>query len=52
LLEKPDNETREYAADSLLELYGAKAAVYLEKMEDAPIQQSLTDWRIRKNGGG
>lgn len=45
LLGKTDNNTREYAADSLLNLYGADAEKYLMKYKDDAIQITLNDWR-------
>jgi hypothetical protein len=44
LLGRPDDDTREYAADSLLKLYGEKAENYLKQLNDPAIQRSLDNW--------
>jgi hypothetical protein len=48
LLENPDDDTREFAADSLLELYGKDIEQYLDKFDDAVIKIVLKDWREKK----
>jgi len=48
LLDKDDNDTREFAADSLLELYGRDIEQTLEEYKDEAIQTSLKDWRDKK----
>lgn len=48
LLDKDDNDTREFAADSLLELYGRYIEQTLEEYKDEAIQTSLKDWRDKK----
>lgn len=44
LLKKPDNDTKEFAAQSLLALYGQEAAQYLASFNDVTIQTLLKDW--------
>jgi hypothetical protein len=48
LLEKDDSDTKEYAADSLLELYRNEAELILENFTDEPILKSLQGWREKK----
>jgi hypothetical protein len=48
LLSKPDDDTREFAADSLLELYGENAEQYLATFEDTSIETALKEWREKK----
>ena len=48
LLEKPDDDTREFAADSLLELYGKEAEQYIVGFKDTAIQTALKEWREGK----
>lgn len=48
LLSKPDDYTRKFAADSLLELYGAEADQYLATFNDTPIKSALKEWRDKK----
>lgn len=45
LLEKSDDTTREFAAGSLLSLYGPDAEQYLNKYKDRIIQSVVKDWR-------
>lgn len=45
LLGKENDSTREYAADSLLELYGKEVLPVLEQIADSAIQTALSDWR-------
>ncbi|MDB5206810.1 MAG: hypothetical protein JWR72_1885 [Flavisolibacter sp.] len=48
LLDKDDSDTREFAADSLLELYGKDAEQTLKDYNDEAIQKSINDWRDKK----
>lgn len=48
LLSKPDGDTREFAADSLLELYGEEAEQYLATFKDTSIETALKEWRDKK----
>jgi len=48
LLAKPDNDTREFAAASLIELYGQEVEPYLEKFNDEAIRTALNEWRDKK----
>ncbi len=48
LLLKPDNDTREFAAESLLDLYGAEAEKYLSTFNDTAIETALKDWHDKK----
>ncbi len=48
LLQKENADTREYAADSLLQLYGTEAAKLLLPMQDAAIQTAIKDWQDEK----
>lgn len=48
LLIKPDNDTREFAAESLLNLYGAEAEKYLTTFNDTAIETALKDWHDKK----
>jgi len=48
LLAKPDNDTREFAAASLLELYGQEAELYLQKFNDEAIGTALNEWLDKK----
>lgn len=45
LLEKADDDTREFAADSLLELYGQEVVTILEEKNDPAIEIALEDWK-------
>jgi hypothetical protein len=44
LLMMPDEDTREYAASSLLELYGKEEEPGLRAMKDAAINLAIDDW--------
>lgn len=48
LLSKPDDVIREFAADSLLELYGQEAEQYLATFNDLSIETALKQWRDKK----
>jgi hypothetical protein len=48
LLDKDDSDTKEFAADSLLELYGNDIEQTLRNYKDKAIQASLNDWREKK----
>lgn len=48
LLLKPDDTTREFAADSLLELYSKEAEQYLASFNDEAIEVAIKDWRDAK----
>jgi hypothetical protein len=48
LLDKNDRDTKEFAADSLLELYGKDAEQILNEYNDEAIQTSISDWRDKK----
>lgn len=48
LLGYADDSTREFAADSLLELYGKEAEAYLDTLKDTAVQVALKDWREKK----
>lgn len=48
LLDKDDNDTREFASDSLLGLYGKDIEKDLEEYKDEAIQTSLKEWRAKK----
>lgn len=48
LLDKDDSDTREFAADSLLELYGNDAEKILKDYNDEAIQTSISEWRDKK----
>jgi hypothetical protein len=45
LLESKDEETREFSAYSLLDLYGREAETYLKKMNDPVIYQAIEEWK-------
>ncbi len=44
LLSLPDDETREYAASSLLDLYGKEEVPGLKAKKDAAIDQAIDEW--------
>ena len=48
LLDKSDDNTREYAADSFLKLYGQEAEKMFIDTKDFAIQTALTDWRAKQ----
>jgi hypothetical protein len=48
LLLKSDEDTREFAADSLLELYGREAEQYLSSFNDTSIEGVLKEWRDKR----
>lgn len=48
LLDKDDSDTREFAADSLLELYGKDAEKILNGYNDEAIQTSISKWRDKE----
>ncbi|MGC4035651.1 MAG: hypothetical protein QM764_06790 [Chitinophagaceae bacterium] len=48
LVTKADADTREFAADSLLELYGEEAEQYLTTFNDISIENALKEWRNNK----
>ena len=48
LLEQNDDTTREYAADSLLELYGKEAEKLLSVIQDDSIKSALIDWQTKQ----
>jgi hypothetical protein len=45
LLESKDEDTREFSAYSLLDLYGREAETYLKKMNDPVIYQAIEEWK-------
>ena len=49
LLDKEDSDTREFAPDSLLELYGNDIEQTLKDYKDDAIQTSINDWRDTNN---
>jgi hypothetical protein len=51
LLNKVDSDTKEFAADSLLELYGKDAEETLKDYKDEAIQTSISDWRSKNDRG-
>jgi len=48
LITKDDSDTKEFAAESLLELYGKEAEGILDKFTDEAVQSLLKDWRDKK----
>ena len=48
LLDKHDSDTKEFAADSLLVLYGKDAEQTLKDYNDEAIQASINEWRDKK----
>ncbi len=48
LLDKDDSDTREFAANSLLELYGNDAEKILKDYNDETIQTSISEWRDKE----
>ena len=48
LLGKADNDTREFAADSFLKLYGKEAEQYLTTFTHQAVETVLKDWRDKK----
>lgn len=48
LLDKDDSDTREFAANSLLELYGNDAEKILKDYNDETIQTSISEWRNKE----
>lgn len=48
LLDKDDSDTREFAAESLLNLYGKDVEQTLKDYKDDTIQTAINDWRDKK----
>lgn len=48
LLIRPDTDTKYFAADSLLQLYGREEEPYLEMFKDSAIDTALEEWRANR----
>ncbi len=48
LLSESDDDTREFAADSLLELYGRQIEKQLIEMNDNSVNKAINDWKSAK----